>query len=169
MEEIIIDYTKNIDNNILDQVASLSPWEWLKYQLTIDMVTDEWVSFVKWNISCILLNEGEVISYWAFWIDNKFWKNIIINSWLDIKETFLWIYLFTNEKYRWKWYANSLKNEQLKYIENNFPNIKYLLWETEKIKTLELYKKYWAIQIAPSEKQFFKNIFSYYYETKKED
>ena len=169
MEEVIIDYTKNIDDNILDQVALLSPWEWLKYQLTIEEVTDEWVSFVKWNISCILLNEGEVISYWAFWIDNKFWKNIIINSWLDIKETFLWIYLFTNEKYRWKWYANLLKNEQLKYIENNFPNVKYLLWETEKIKTLELYKKYWAIQISPSKKQFFKNIFSYYYETKKED
>ena len=164
MNKIVIDYTKNIDKNILERVSEISPWDWLKEQLTLDYVTDEWVSFVKNNISSILLDEqGEVISYWAFWSDNKFSKNIIKNCWLDVNETFLWVYLFTNKKYRWKWYAELLKDEQIKYIKENFSDIKYLLWETEKKKTLKLYKKYWAVKIKSEKKFFFKKIFSYYY------
>jgi len=160
MNKLIIDHTSNIDSNILEKVAKSSPWEWLEKQLLLKEPTDERVGFVKANVSSIILNEKwDLISYWAFWNGNRFWDKIIEKLWFNISNTLLWIYLFTTQEYRNKWFAWYLKWEQIKYIKKNYPNIKYLVWETEYEDTLELYKKYWAEEIKLDNHKFY----PYYY------
>ena len=146
--KVIINDTKNLNRKFLEQISYNSPWEGLKWQLLKDSITDIWVRAVKENISSILLsNNDEIISYWCFWNKWKLFEWIIESTKFELEKTFVWIYLFTVEKYQNQWYAEKLKKEQINYIKEKYPNIKYLLWTTFSKELLDLYKKYWAKEI----------------------
>jgi len=131
--------------NIKIQIAENSPWDWLKTQLLLKKSSDIWVQAVKENLSSVLLDDTEeFISYGCFWNEGELFKNIIESAWFNCKKTFTGIYLFTVERYQNQGYAKKLKQLQIQYIREKYPDIKYLLWTTSTKKLLDLYIKYWA-------------------------
>ena len=171
--QTIIEKTCDLDRKVLKEIWEKIPdkWNWLKSELLIKNPVDLWVKLVHENISCIIKIENKLITYWSISNNWLLFDNIIASLWLNKYEIFLWTYLFTIDWYKNKWYAKSLKQQQIEYIKKNFPNVTKIIGSTNEIKLLELYIKNWAKKIELQDKnnpiliqEWINNDFYYYYQ-----
>jgi len=162
--KIIVDNTRNIPFSDINKIAHMSEnnININKASLIITKITNKLFNDFNNDIHTYIKIWDDIISYWRLKLNNNAYKKLIKKMWLNPNECAIWVNLYTTEKERKKWYANIIKNKQIKYIKQNYPNIKKIVWWTTDKKILWLYLKYWAI-FAYTEHLSNTKIYLYYY------
>lgn len=142
--QLIIQKTKDIPLNVLNQIKQFSPWNWLKEQLWNKQPIDTRVKCARDNYAWYLIDDWKLITFAAVAQDNNFNKNISQAMWYNPLTTAVIIYLFTVPKYQKKWNAKKLLDWLYSYVKEYFVWCEKLIRTTSSEYNKNLYIKYWA-------------------------
>ena len=142
--QLIIQETKDIPLDILNQIKQFSPRDGLKEQLWIDNPTDTRVQCAWENYAGYILDGNNLVSFAILAQDNKFNKNIAQAMWYNESNTATMIYLFTTPIYQKKWYAKNIIDSLFSFAKEHFMWCERLIRTTSSAYNKNLYIRYWA-------------------------
>lgn len=160
MSKLIIDQYQNINSMILDQAKDLSPWDWLRLDFDDPYTNNKYIHFLKSQLIGILTShDNELLSFAWFGQDDWFNPYIANIVWSNHNESCFFMYFFTPEKLRGKWYGKTLYQSIITYLQSTW-KYQYMNYTTVDINNVTRYKKRWAEQ--KKKENLFDNKKEYY-------
>lgn len=145
MKKLIIDHYENIDPQLIQQGQDSSPWDWFRLDFYNAETDNKYMHFLKSQKLCILEEWSKLLSFAWFGGDERFlpYAETIIGIQHDIWNCFF-MYFFTPEAFRGKWYGKELYNGLTDHTKQQW--YKNLIYSTANTANLPIYKKRWATQ-----------------------
>lgn len=158
-EKIIIDKRQHIDSRIIDQAQLYSPRDGYRLDFDNPFTTYQYMHFLKSQLIWVLVSENnELLSFAGFGQDNRFSPYYAQLLWNDSNKSCFFMYFFTPEYLRGKWYGKTLYEWIITYLQQNTAYV-FMNFSTPTLNNIAIYKKRWARQILENllddEKQYY--------------